>query len=106
MPAAHLRDHVRVFRFRRADIAPFHEYGRREPGGAYRRYEILRNMFDRAIAWAHRPEVVGNPCKGIVRNRRPLRGRLLVADDLTMLGAILHRLETENPHRVAAVRCA
>ena len=94
-----------MFRCRRADIARFfHECERSEPGGANRSYEILRNMFDRAIAWGHRPEVVGDPCKGIVRYRRLLRGWLLVADDLMTFGAVLRRLETENPFRVTAVR--
>ena len=56
----------------RADIARFfREYGRRKPGGANRSHDILRSMFDCAIAWDHRPEAAGNPCKGIVRYRRP-----------------------------------
>ena len=46
-----------VFRF-------FHEYGRRKPGGANRCHEILRNMFDCAIVWGHRPEDAGSPCFG------------------------------------------
>ena len=89
----------------RADIAGFfHEYGRRKPGGANRSHEILRNMLDCAIAWGHRPEAAGNPCTGIVRYRRPPRGRLLGADDLAKLGATLRRLEAESPTCVAAVR--
>ena len=43
-------------------------------------------MFDCAIAWGHRPEAAGNPCTGIVRYRRPPRGRLLGANDLAKLG--------------------
>ena len=85
--------HLRVGAVVRADIACFfHEYGRRKPGGANRSHDILRNMFDCAIAWGHRPEASGNPCTGIVRYRRPSRGRLLGADDLTKLGAALGRL--------------
>ena len=43
--------HLRVGAVVRADIARFfHEYGRRKPGGANRSHEILRNMFDCAIA--------------------------------------------------------
>ena len=61
-------------------------------------------MFDCAIAWGHRPEAAGNPCKGIVRYRRPPRGRLLGADDLARLGAVLRQREHENPVCVAAVR--
>ena len=61
-------------------------------------------MFDCAIAWGHRPEAAGNPCKGIVRYRRPPRGRLLGADDLAKLGAVLRQREAENPVCVAAVR--
>ena len=81
--------HLRVGAVVRADIARFfHEYGRRKPGGANRSHEILRNMFDCAISWGHRPEAAGNPCKGIVRYRRPPRGRLLGADDLAKLGAV------------------
>ncbi len=97
--------HLRVGSVVRADIARFfHEYGRRKPGGANRSHEILRNMFDCAIAWGHRPEAAGNPCKGIVRYRRPPRGRLLGADDLAKLGVILRLREGENPVCVAAVR--
>ena len=48
-------------------------------GGANLSHDILRNMFDCAIAWGHRPEAAGNPCTGIVRYRRPPRGRLLGA---------------------------
>ena len=97
--------HLRVGSVVRADIARFfHEYGRRKPGGANRSHDILRNMFDCAIAWGHRPEAAGNPCKGIVRYRRPPRGRLLGADDLARLGAVLRQREDENPVCVAAVR--
>ena len=52
----------------------------------------------------HRPEAAGNPRKGIVRYRRPPRGRLIGADDLARLGAVLRMREGENPVRVAAVR--
>ena len=97
--------HLRVGSVVRADVARFfHEYGRRKSGGANRSHEILRNMFDCAIAWGHRPEAAGNPCTGIVRYRRPPRGRLLGADDLARLGAILRLREDENPVCVAAVR--
>ena len=61
-------------------------------------------MFACAIAWGHRPEAAGNPFKGIVRYRRLPRGRLLGADDLARLGAVLRRREDENPVCVAAVR--
>ncbi len=97
--------HLRVGSVVRADIARFfHEYGRRKPGGANRSHDILRNMFDCAIAWGHRPEAAGNPCKGIVRYRRPPRGRLLGADDLAKLGTMLRQREAESPVCVAAVR--
>ena len=97
--------HFRVGSVVRADIARFfHEYGRRKPGGANRSHEILRNMFDCAIAWGHRPEAAGNPCKGIVRYRRPPRGRLLGADDLAKLGAVLRQRASDKPVCVAAVR--
>ena len=97
--------HRRVGAVVRADIARFfHEYGRRKPGGANRSHEILRNMFDCAIAWGHRPDAAGNPCKSIVDYRRPPRGRLPGADDLTRLGAVLRLREGENPVCVAAVR--
>ena len=90
--------HPRVGSVVRADIARFfHEYGQRKPGGADRSHDILRNMFDCAISWGHRPEAAGNPCTGIVRYRRPPRGRLLGADDLAKLGATLRRLEIESP---------
>ena len=97
--------HLRVGSVVRADIARFfHEYGRRKPGGANRSHDILRTMFDCAIAWGHRPEAAGNPCTSIVRYRRPPRGRLLGADDLTKLGAVLRQREGENPVCAAAVR--
>lgn len=97
--------HLRVGSIARADVARFfHEYGRRKPGGANRCHEILRAMFDCAMAWGHRPEAAGNPCAGIVRYRRPPRGRLLGADDLAKLGAVLRRLEGKWPLRAAAVR--
>ena len=41
---------------------------------------------------------------GLRRYRRPPRGRLLGADDLTRLGAVLRLPEGENPVCVAAVR--
>lgn len=88
-----------------ADIARFfHEYGRRKPGGANRSHDILRNMFDCAITWGHRPEAVGNPCTGTVRYRRPPRGRLLGADDLAKLGAVLRQRERKKRVCVAVVR--
>ena len=97
--------HLRVGSIARADVARFfHEYGRRRPGGANRCHEILRTMFDCAAGWGYRPEAAGNPCKGIARYRRPPRGRLLGADDLAKLGAVLRRLEGKWPLRVAAVR--
>lgn len=97
--------HLRVGSVVWADIARFfHDYGRGKPSGANRRHDILRTMFDCAIAWGHRPEAVGNPCTGIVRYRRPPRGRLLGADDLTKLGAVLRQREDESPVCVAAVR--
>ena len=90
--------HLRVDSVVRADIARFfHEYGHRKPGGANRSHDILRNMFDCAIAWGHRLEAARNPCKGIVRYRRPPRGRLLSADDLAPLGAVLRQRKGENP---------
>jgi len=97
--------HFRIASVVRADVARFfHEYGRRKPGGANRAHDILRNLFDCAIAWGHRPEAAGNPCKGIVRYRRPPRGRLLGAEDLAKLGAILRKREADSPVHVAAVR--
>ena len=43
--------HLRVGSVVRADVAHFfHEYGRRKPGGANRSHDILRNVFDCAIA--------------------------------------------------------
>ena len=76
----HSLGHLRVGSVVRAEIACFFdEYGRRKPGGANRSHEILRNMFDCAIAWGHRPEAAGNRCKDIVRYRRPPGGRLLDA---------------------------
>ena len=97
--------HLRVCAVVRAEVARFvHEYGRRKPGGANRSHDILRNMFDCAISWGHRPEDAGNPCTGIVRYRRPARGRLLGAEDLAKLGATLRRLEVESSTCVATVR--
>ena len=54
--------------------------------------------------WGHRPEAAGNPCKGIVRYRRPPRGRLLGEGDLARLGAALREREHDDPVCVAAVR--
>ena len=72
--------HLRVGSVRRADIARFFRgYGRRKPGGTNRSHDVLRTLFDCAIAWGHRAEAAGNPCKGVVRYRRPPRGRLLGA---------------------------
>ena len=97
--------HLRVGSIARADVARFfHEYGRTRPGGANRCHEILRTMFDCAIAWGNRPESAGNPCAGIPRYRLPPRGRLLGAYDLAKLGAVLKRLESQYQLRVAAVR--
>ena len=60
--------------------------------------------FDGAVTLGHRPEAAGNPCTGIVRYRRPPRGRLRDADDLARLGAVLRLREDENPVCVAAAR--
>ena len=96
---------LRVGAVARADVARFfHEYGRDKPGGANRCHEILRTMFDCAVAGGHRSEAAGNPCTGIARYRLRPRGRLLGADDLAKLGATLRRLESERPLCVAAVR--
>ena len=59
-------------------------------------------MFDCAIARGNRPEANGSLCTGIVRYRRPPRGRLLGAGDLVKLGAVLRQREEENPVCVAA----
>ena len=57
--------HLRIGSVVRADIARFfHEYGRRKPGGANRSHDILRNLFDCAIAWGHRPEAAGESLQG------------------------------------------
>ncbi len=96
----------RAFLVVRADIARFfHKYGHRKPGGANRSHEILRNIFDCAMARGHRSEAAGNPCKGIVRYRRPPRGRLLGRDDLAKVGArsCVCAKETSRP---ASRRCA
>ena len=61
-------------------------------------------MFGCAIAWGHRPETVGDPCHGIALYRRPPRGWLLSAEDLSKHGAVPRRLEAGSPFRVAAVR--
>ena len=96
---------VRVDAAARTDVARwFHAYGRRHPGGANRCHAILRDMFARAADWGHRPEAAGNPCHGIVRYRRPPRGRLLGAEDLAKLGATLRRLHNAQPVHAAAVR--
>ena len=95
----------RVDAVTRADIARwFHKYGRHRPGGANRAHDILRDMFNRAVTWGHRPEAAGNPCAGITRYRRAPRGRLLGEDDLSRLGAVLRRLAYDRPVEVAAVR--
>ena len=87
----------------RDDVARFfHEYEHRNPGGANRSHDILRNMFDCVIAWGLRPEAVGNPCAGIVRYRRPPRVRLTGTDDPVKLGAILRLREEDNPICVTA----
>ena len=70
----------------------FYQYARRKSDRANRSHEILRNMFDCAIVWGHRPEPSGNPCKGMVRCHRPL------------VGAVLRQREGEKPGCVAAVR--
>ena len=93
--------HLRVGAVVRADVARFfHEYGRRKPGGANRCHDIHAQH----VRLRHRPEAAGNPCTGIVRYRRPPRGRLFGAEDLAKLGATLRRLEAECPLCVAAVR--
>ena len=56
--------HLRVGSVARADVARFfHEYGHRRPGGANRCHEILRNLFDCAVGWGHRPEAPGTPAR-------------------------------------------
>ncbi len=78
--------HLRVGSVVRADIARFfHEYGRRKPGGANRSHEILRNMFDCAIAWGHRPETAG-----IVADARLHDLRHAHASHAVMNGESLH----------------
>ena len=83
---------LRVNAVTRADVARWlYEYGRERPGGANRAHDILRDMFNRAMAWGHRSEATGNPCTGITRYRRPPRGRLLGEDDAASVEEAPHR---------------
>ena len=59
-------------------------------------HEIPCSMLNCATAWGHRPEAAGNPCKRIVRYRRPPRGRLLGADNLAKPDAVLRQRKAEN----------
>ena len=90
--------HLRVGSVVRADIARFfHDYGRKKPGGTNRSHEILRNMFDCAIAWGHRPEADSPVCVAAVRlllltgcrpgEIRCLRWSEVKADRLTLIDA-------------------
>ena len=96
---------LRVGAVVRTDIARFfHGYGRRKPGGANRSHDILRTMFDYAIAWGHRPEAAGNPCTGIVRYRRHPRvgcSARTIWQGSPRCGA---NAKTKNPVCVAMVR--
>ena len=97
--------HLRVGAVARADVARFfHEYGRSKPGGANRCHEILRTMFDCAIAAdlsmpvlsviMREAEAMGlrpqgsNPCLGIRRYRRKGRARFLSDDEMRRLSTI------------------
>ena len=67
-----------------------------KPRGANGSDDILHIMFDYAFAWGHRPETAGNPCTGVVPSRRLASSRLLGANDLARLGAVLRQLEDED----------
>lgn len=90
---------------RHTDIAHwFYRYSRTAPGGANRALEILRGIFTAAKAWGHLPELHVNPCMGILKNRRPPRGRLINAEGLIRLGAALDRRSSRTPDAVDAIK--
>lgn len=70
----------------------FYECSCTQPGGANRALAILKNMFSRARDWNLVPDNHVNPCRGILPNRRPPRGRLLNHDAIARLGAVLSAL--------------
>ena len=96
--------HLRIGAVVRADVARFfHEYGRRKPGGANRSHEILRNMFDCAIALGHR---MGPSARG---RREPLQGHRPLSPPAARVAARggrsgEARCEAASPLCVAAVR--
>lgn len=89
----------------KAEVARwFHQYSRRAPGGANRALDILKEMFNSAKEWELVPLVHSNPCRGIRKNRRPPRGRLLNHEALTRLGSTLDRISDGRRNAVDAIR--
>ncbi len=88
-----------------ADVARwFHDYGRLRPGGANRALAIIGNMFSCARDWGVLPNTFVSPTKGIKKNRRPRRGRVLNADEIERLGAALDRQVLARPDPTDIVR--
>ena len=97
--------HLRVGSVVRANITPiFHEYGRRKPGGTNRSHDFLRNSFDCAIAWGHRPEADGNPCKGMFATGDRRAGGCSAWK--TWRGWVRFRTSARTRARFASRRCA
>ena len=87
--------HLRVGSVVCADIARFHEYGHRKPGGANRSHEILRTC---SIAPSR--GTIGRCRREPAQGHRPL---LATAAGAATLGVVLRLREGENPVCVVAV---
>ena len=68
----------------------FDHYSEKAPGGANRTLDVLRQILNHAIACGYQG---GNPARGVVRNRTPLRTRFLSRTEVARLLAAL------NAHR-------
>lgn len=73
-----------------ADVARwYYAYGRTSPGGANRAHDILDALFETALKWGALPKGAENPAKGLPAFKRPPVGRMLTAEELERLGAVL-----------------
>ncbi len=81
----------------------FDHYSERAPGGANRTLDVLRQILNHAIACGHEG---GNPARGVVRNRTPLRTRFLSRTEIARLLAALnaHRGRGSGQQQVDIIR--
>jgi integrase len=95
----------KVLEVSRADIAELHhKLGDETPTQANRVLALLRKMFNLAEQWEIRLDGT-NPCRHVQSYKENKRRRFLSIDELTRLGAVLAKAETEQSEPMMAVAC-